>query len=262
MKKLIVFDLDGTLAESKASLDTEMAVLFCKLIDTVKVSIISGGDWPQFQKQVLSNLTKEKHLKNLSILPTCGTKFYQYKKSRWKKLYSEDFTDNEEKKIVESLNEAVKESKTKVIKTWGDQIEDRGSQVTFSALGQAAPLDVKKIWDPKFTKRKKIKGILDKLIPEFSVQMGGATSIDVTKPCIDKAYGINKLKEVLDIKISEMIFVGDALFDGGNDHPARKTGVDCIQVRDPDETKRVIEALISCLGGKLNKKVKREKKNG
>jgi phosphomannomutase len=122
-------------------------------------------------------------------------------------------------------------------------------------------LDEKKKCDPKFAKRKKIKVILDKLIPEFSVQMGGATSIDITKPGIDKAYGIRKLKEILDIKISEMIFIGDALFDGGNDHPARTTGVDCIQVRDPDETKRVIEAIISCLGGKLstNKKTKKKK---
>src|ERR1700712_5696808 len=120
MKKLIVFDLDGTLAESKASLDEEMAVLFSRLIDTVKVSIISGGDWPQFEKQVLSHLPQDKHLKNLSILPTCGTKFYQYKKG-WKKLYSEDFTDDEKKKIISSLNEAVEKSGFKAKKIWGEQ---------------------------------------------------------------------------------------------------------------------------------------------
>jgi len=262
MKKLIVFDLDGTLAESKASLDKEMAALFSQLIDKVKVAIISGGDWPQFEKQVLSNLTKEKHLKNLSILPTCGTKFYQYKRG-WKQLYAENFTADEKNKIISSLNDAVKQSKTKVGQTWGEQIEDRGSQVTFSALGQKAPLDEKKEWDPKFIKRKKIKAILDKTIPEFSVQMGGATSIDITKPGIDKAYGMRKLKQVLDIKISEMIFIGDALFEGGNDYPASTTGADCIQVRDPDETKRVIEAIIMCLGGKPAKiKPKKKKDNG
>jgi phosphomannomutase len=260
LKKLIVFDLDGTLAESKSALDAEMAKLFSDLIDTVKVAIISGGDWPQFEKQVLSHLPKGKHLKHLSCLPTCGTKFYQYKKG-WDELYAENFTADEKTKITASLNQAIEESGVKVTKTWGEQIEDRGSQITYSALGQAAPLDEKKKWDPKFAKRKKIKVILDKLIPEFSVQMGGATSIDITKPGIDKAYGIRKLKEILDIKISEMIFIGDALFDGGNDHPARTTGVDCIQVRDPDETKRVIEAIISCLGGKLstNKKTKKKK---
>lgn len=76
--------------------------------------------------------------------------------------------------------------------------------------------------------------------------MGGTTSIDITKPGIDKAYGINKLKEILGIEISEMLFIGDALFKGGNDHAARKTGVDCIQVRDPEETKRIIETVIAC----------------
>ena len=186
MKKLIIFDLDGTLAQSKASLDEEMATLFSRLIDTVKVAIISGGDWPQFEKQVLSHLTKEKHLKNLSILPTCGTKFYSYKHG-WKLLYAENFTAGEKTQITTALNEAIKQSKTTVTKTWGEQIEDRGSQITFSALGQNAPLDQKKGWDPKFLKRKKIKAILDKTLSNFSVQMGGATSIDITEPGIDKA---------------------------------------------------------------------------
>jgi hydroxymethylpyrimidine pyrophosphatase-like HAD family hydrolase len=89
--------------------------------------------------------------------------------------------------------------------------------------------------------------LLDKALPEFSVNLGGATSIDITKPGIDKAYGIQKLRKTLKIKISEMIFIGDALFEGGNDHPAVTTGVDSIQVRDPDETKRVIEGIIYCL---------------
>lgn len=264
MKKLIIFDLDGTLAESKAALDDEMASVFSRLIDTVQVAIISGGDWPQFEKQVLSHLAHEKHLKNLSILPTCGTKFFRYKRG-WKKLYAENFTPDEKKEIITSLDEAIKESHTEVAKTWGQQIEDRNTQITFSALGQNAPLNAKKGWDPKFAKRKKIKKILDKSLKGFSVQMGGATSIDITKPGIDKAYGIRKLKEVLGIKIGEMLFVGDALFEGGNDHPAMTTGVDCIQVRDPDETKRVIETIIACQGGKqpkLKKKKSKEKANG
>jgi phosphomannomutase len=262
MKKLIVFDLDGTLAQSKAPLDDEMAKLFSRLVDTVKVAIISGGDWPQFEKQVLSHLPKDKYLKRLSILPTCGTKFYEYK-SGWKKLYSENFTDDEKKKIIDCLNDAIKKSHTKVTKTWGEPIEDRDSQITYSALGQKAPLDAKKDWDPDFKKRKKIKAILDKTLPEFSIQMGGATSIDITKPGIDKAYGIHKLRSVLDIKIKQMLFIGDALFDGGNDHPAKTTGVDCIQVRDPEETKRVIEAIIACEGGKpVKTKLKKKVQNG
>ena len=223
-----------------------MSRLLHDLLGIVKVAIISGGDWPQFEKQVLSHLPHDGSLVNLSILPTCGTKLYQYK-GDWKKLYSEDFSADEKAKIISSLKKAVAQAGFKVEKVWGEVIEDRGSQITFSALGQQAPLEEKKKWDPDFTKRKKIKAILDPLIPGFSVRMGGATSIDVTKPGIDKAYGIGKLRDVLGISLKEMIFIGDALFPGGNDYPAEQAGVVSIPVRGPHETKRVIETIIACL---------------
>lgn len=245
MKRLIVFDLDGTLAESKASLDAEMATLLNSLLRIVKVAVISGGAWQQFKKQVLVHLAHDKRLQNLSLLPTCGTKFYEYK-SHWKRLYSEDFTAAEKKKIIRSLRQATRAPSVKPARTWGKRIEDRGSQITFSGLGQQAPLEQKKKWDPDFRKRKKIKACLDKLIPEFSVRLGGATSIDVTKPGIDKAYGIRKLRDVLDIPISGMIFIGDAVFPGGNDYPAKQAGALSIRVRDPNETKRVVEAILAC----------------
>lgn len=249
MKKLIVFDLDGTLAESKSAIDDEMVKILAALINVAKVAIISGGDWPQFEKQVLSHLPKSKLLENLSILPTCGTKFYQYK-SGWKKLYAEDFSADEKKKIITSLNAAVEEQGFKPAKTWGEQIEDRGSQITYSALGQEAPLDAKKEWDPGFAKRKKIQKALSVTIPEFSVNLGGTTSVDITKPGIDKAYGIKKLKDILNIKKKEMIFIGDAIFPGGNDYPAKEAGVTSICIKDPNETKRVIEGIIACLDEK------------
>jgi phosphomannomutase len=246
MKKLIVFDLDGTLAESKSSIDAEMATLLNSLLGIVKVSVISGGDWSQFEKQVLAHLSHDGRLKNLSLLPTCGTKFYRYE-SKWKLLYSEDFTKEEKTIILSSLERATASPGLKPKKTWGDVIEDRGSQITFSGLGQKAPLEEKQKWDPDFVKRKCIKEVLDKLIPEFSVRMGGATSIDVTKHGIDKAYGIRKLRDVLDVAIKEMIFIGDAVFPGGNDYPAKEAGALSIEVKDPHETKRVIEAIIACL---------------
>jgi phosphomannomutase len=246
VKKLIVFDLDGTLAESKASIDAEMAQLLNTLLSIAKVSVISGGDWSQFEKQVLAHLSHDQTLKNLSLLPTCGTKFYEYK-SRWKLLYSEDFTANEKAKIIRSIQQATNTSDLKANQPWGELVQDRGSQVTFSGLGQQAPLNAKKAWDPDFAKRQKIKAVLDQLIPEFSVRLGGATSIDVTKPGIDKAYGIRKLRDVLGIPISEMIFIGDAVFPGGNDYPAKEAGALSIRVKDPHETKRVVEAIIACL---------------
>jgi phosphomannomutase len=248
MKKLIIFDLDGTLAESKSALDVEMTDLLHRLLSISKVPGISGGDWPQFEKQLLSHLPADDRLANLSLLPTCGTKFFQYA-GEWEKIYSEDFTAEEQEKILSSLKETLRIVHYKAEKVWGEIIEDRGSQITFSALGQQAPLEEKDKWDPDFTQRKRIKSILETLVPEFSVRMGGTTSIDVTKPGIDKGYVIQKLRDLLGIPIGDMIFVGDALFVGGNDYPAVEAGVVTIPVRGPTETKPVIEAIIACLDG-------------
>jgi HAD superfamily hydrolase (TIGR01484 family) len=245
VKKLVVFDLDGTLAESKTAVDAEMAQLLDRLLAIVPVAVISGGAWPQFESQVLPHLRHE-GLRNLALLPTCGTRFYRYE-TRWELLYSEDFTELESRKIIAALQHTIASTGGEAAKTWGEVIENRGSQITLSAIGQQAPLEEKKKWDPDFSKRKRMKAILDTLIPEFSVHLGGATSIDVTQRGIDKAYGIRKLRDILHVAIDEMIFIGDALFPGGNDYPAKEAGVLSIGIKDPHETKRVIEAIVACL---------------
>ena len=246
MKTLIVFDLDGTLAKSKAALDDEMAALLGDLLAVVKVAIISGGDLPQFQKQVLGHLPSSSNLRNLSLLPTSGTKYFQYDGS-WQKLYSEDLTATQKQQIESAFAQALSQTGLEPKQTWGDRIEDRGTQITYSALGQQAPLAEKEKWDPDFSKRKQIKAVLDPLLPDSSVRLGGSTSIDVTRPGIDKAYGIRKLRDVLGIPIAQMLFVGDAIFPGGNDYPALQAGVESIEVRDPDESKSVIQAIVACL---------------
>lgn len=247
MKELVVFDLDGTLAPSKSSVDAEMANLLDSLLGVVKVAVISGGAWVQFGRQVLAHLAPGDHLRNLSLLPTCGAQFFRYQ-TGWERLYSEDFTAAEKQKIIHSLERATDVADGKAERIWGEAIEDRGSQITYSALGQQAPLEKKVKWDPDFAKRKRMKARLDTLIPEFSVRLGGATSIDVTKHGIDKGYGIRKLREVLHIAIDRMVFVGDAVFPGGNDYPAKQAGALSIEVKDPHETKRVIETIVACMG--------------
>ena len=249
MKKLIVFDLDGTLAPSKSSLAPQTAGLLRDLLDIIKVAVISGGAWTQFEMQLLTDLPKNSLLANLSLLPTCGTKFFQYN-GTWEELYSEDLTAAEKRKIRDSLDRAAGEAGYRAKKVWGEVIEDRGSQVTYSALGQQAPLAEKEEWDPDFAKRKKITAILETLIPGFSIRIGGATSIDVTKPGIDKAYGIGKLRDTLHLSFKEMIYIGDALFPGGNDYPAEEAGVVSIPVKGPDDTNLVISTILACLGDK------------
>jgi hypothetical protein len=245
--RLVAFDLDGTLAESKSAIDPEMAELLTALLGVAEVAVISGGDLDQFQKQLVARLPQDERLANLSLLPTCGTKFLRFSGGAWHELYAENLSPAQKAKIVSALEAAVAQSGFGATKVWGEVIEDRQSQITYSALGQQAPLEAKSTWDPDFAKRQKIKALLDVSLAEFSVRLGGTTSIDVTLPGIDKAYGIRKMRDILAVPIAQMLYVGDALFPGGNDYPARSTGAACIQVRDPNETKRVIEAAIACL---------------
>jgi HAD superfamily hydrolase (TIGR01484 family) len=246
MKDLAIFDLDGTLALSKLPLTPEMASLLHRLLSVIGVAIISGGTWPQFEQQVLFNLPRDERLQRLSILPACGTQFFQYT-DEWKRLYAEELTPEEKQRIFGALNTSIHSVNFGSEQHWGETIEDRGSQITYSALGQQAPLEAKLLWDADFAKRKAVKTILDALIPEFSIRLGGATSIDITKPGIDKAYGIDKLRDILGIPLHRMIYVGDALFPGGNDYPAMQAGVTCISVRSPDDTAVVIETIVACL---------------
>lgn len=246
MKKLIVFDLDGTLAVSKAPLAPAMAGLLQRLLASVKGAIISGGDWPQFQKQIVERLPPGTNLRNLSLLPTCGTKFYRYA-AAWTQVYADPFTPGERVRIVGALRTVVARLGYAPAKAWGEVIEDRGSQITFSALGQEAPIEAKATWDPAFEKRQRMKTLLDGLIPEFSVRLGGTTSVDITKPGIDKGYGIRKLRDILGIALDDMLFVGDALFPGGNDYPAKEAGVASISVTGPEETEKVVEGFLACL---------------
>ena len=247
MKKLIAFDLDGTLAESKQPIDDEMAGLLKDLLDVAKVAVISGGDWPQFDKQVVSRLPKGSRWRRLFIMPTTGSKLYRYEKGRWRKIYADDFTDGQRGQILQSLDKAVKQCGFDKEKTAGPQIEDRGSQITFSALGQKAALDAKKAWDPDLAKRKALQAILEKELPDLSVKIGGSTSIDITQKGVDKAYAIDRLCKHARVDRDAILFMGDAIYPGGNDDPVRAAGIESVAVRDVHETGNVIRGVIACL---------------
>jgi len=165
----------------------------------------------------------DERLKRLSLLPTRGTKFYRFD-GAWKKLYAEDFTGDEKKTIIAAPDQAVRQADSTAEKHWGEPIEDQDSQVTFSALGQAAPLDENEKWVPDFAKRKAIKAILAPLIPAFSIQFGGSTSINVTRPGIDKAYGVGKLHETLGIVSARKDRISNEDHVGDGDYPAKQSG--------------------------------------
>ena len=247
IKRLVIFDLDGTLAASKQAIDGDMALLLAELLEIRLVAVISGGDWPQFERQLLGHLPASARLDKLLLMPTSGTKYYRFDGS-WKQVYAELFDPDERRRILGAFVEAVAEAGLADDRLWGEKIEDRGSQITFSGLGQQAPRKEKEKWDPDHHKRTRLKALLEQRLPEFAVRIGGSTSIDITRPGIDKAYGIRKLVESTGFAIDEMLFIGDALYPGGNDAPVRDSGVDTIAVRDIGDSKLVIETLLRAFG--------------
>lgn len=253
-KKLIAFDLDGTLADSKSPAEDRMTELLAQLLEKFEVCVISGGKFEQFEKQLINNLKAGPlQLEHLHIMPTCGTRYYQYDtgKKDWREIYAENFTAAEKKQIIDALNKGFDDLNMRAKKIYGESIEDRGSQVTFSVFGQDI-VDVlgkegvrqKEAWDPDNSKKLKLRDYIAPLIPDFEVRVGGVTSIDVTKLGIDKAYGMKKLMEMLSIGKDEILFIGDRLQKGGNDYPVKEFGIDSLEISRWQETAIAVEAIL------------------
>lgn len=247
---LIVFDLDGTLAPSKSHLQIKMANELKKLLDIKMVSVISGGAFPQMQKQLLFDLEKigNVNFENLFIFPTSGASMYKFKKGFWENIYTELIDTEDRGDIIKAIKESLMETDyKKPEKIYGEIIEDRGSQITFSALGQNAPVEEKSKWDPDKKIRTVIIENLKNKLPNFEIRIGGSTSIDITKKGLDKSYGIYKMQEILEIPINKMVYIGDSFGEGGNDSSVEKTGIYKIDVSDtigPEETENIIDNLI------------------
>lgn len=248
MKKVIAFDLDDTLAVTKSAISDRMSELLGELLKTHQVCIISGGWLPQFEKQVIDNLNIEHHyLQNLHLMPTCGTRYYRYNDidKKWKLIYAEDLSDKERKDIIRIVEEAAKAMNLWTDNPYGEIIEDRQSQISISMLGQKAPAEKKYEWYEKNNaKRLKLRAVIDEKLPDFEVRAGGTTTLDITRIGIDKAYGMEKLINELEVSKDEILFVGDKLQEGGNDYPVKAFGIDCIEVRNHEDTELVIETVL------------------
>jgi HAD superfamily hydrolase (TIGR01484 family) len=223
---LLAFDLDDTLAPSKSSLDPRMAGLIADLLSVVQVCVISGGQFGQFESQLIAGLpaSAAPQFGRLHLLPTCGTQYYRYDDG-WKQQYAENLTEAQKRQVLTVLETNAKALGLWESKTWGPILEDRGSQITFSALGQHAPVDAKRAWDPTGVKKESLRAAAAPLLPELEVRSGGSTSIDVTRKGIDKAYGMQRLADLTGIPLHRMLFVGDRLDEGGNDYPVKAMGV-------------------------------------
>lgn len=244
--EIFLFDMDGTLAESKSPITESMKVCLEQVLSYKKIGIISGGNWEQFETQVVSHIDP-KYYHNLIILPTTGTQLYTYSKEKenWVQEYNEALKKEERQYIIEQLDKAVRTAGFRQEEIYGIRFEDRTSQITYSALGSRAPYEKKKSWDPDQEKRRKIITFLPEDIRKtYTVTIGGTTSIDITQKDIDKAYAIKKIHMLFHIDYDDMVFFGDKLQEGGNDFPVKKVLTSFIEVRDEHETEKILSNYV------------------
>ncbi len=247
--RLIAFDLDDTLAPSKSALDPEMVFRLSAVVQEIPVCIISGGRFEQFSKQVIAPLVAAPRagMERLHLMPACGTQYYRFIGGAWVRIYSEDLRADEKVRALAVIEQEARRLGYWETETWGPILEDRESQITFSALGQSAPVAAKSDWDPTGAKKNALRAAVQAALPELDVRSGGSTSIDVTRRGVDKAYGMRRLAELTGIPLTGMLFIGDRLDVDGNDYPVVATGVRTRAVAGWRETLRVLDGLLPSL---------------
>jgi HAD superfamily hydrolase (TIGR01484 family) len=250
MKKYdtLIFDLDGTLAVSKQPLDDQTATLLSETTHQLNVVIITGGHFDQIKLQVINQLNSSTNLENFYILPTSGSSMRKYntQKNFWDIVYDNQLTKDQKKRIILSLENALERASFTIDPNIiiGEQIEDRNSQITLSALGQKQLPKVKALWDPAKEKRRELITYMSDLKDEFDIRFGGGTSIDITLKGIDKEYGIRQFYKHTHFKIENGLFVGDQIVPGGNDFAATKTGIDTRKTTGPGKTIEIINSVL------------------
>lgn len=257
MKKLVIFDLDDTLSDSKKDVTYKMSSLLLELCSKTKVAVISGCSWNQMSDQLCNNLINTNFMKfkydsSFYFLPTSGAQMWLWDNhpGDFVQYYSNELTLREKVKIYVTFDDLYRTELMFFDYKWGEIAEDRGSQITFSLLGQNAPLEAKKTFDPGGWGRRKLAKAMEERLKGFEVKVGGTTSIDVTKSGINKAYGIQRLLEYINktegqsISIDDVVYVGDALQEGGNDAIVKTIGVETIETKDPKNTEEIIRSLL------------------
>lgn len=246
--QLVAFDLDDTLAPSKQPVPSAIATRLNQLLAAVPVCVISGGNTTQFRRQLLPALDlAPEQATQLHLMPTCGTRYLRFDGQEFSEVYAHDLPEPTRQEVIALLEATAREIGVWESETWGPAIEDRGSQITYSALGQKAPVEAKQAWDPTGTKRESLRAAMAAKLPDLEVRAGGSTSVDITAKGIDKAYGMRELAKVTGIALSDMIFIGDRLAPGGNDYPVAELGVPTIAVANWEQTPYVLDELLAAV---------------
>lgn len=246
LPRAVAFDLDDTLAESFQPPSDEIMAKMRSLMGRAPIAIVSGAKFERIKDEILDRLADSPHIKDLYVLADNGAQGYIYSGSDWRRAYTNEFAVEEQTQIEEAIKNAVTEAGIlDPDSKYRPEILKDPAQLRYAALGRNAPEEDKENWDPDMTKRRKLQELLVSRLPGCEVSIGGRTTIDITRKGINKAYGIGWLSQRLGLPPSDMLYVGDALYEGGNDAVVIPTGIRTISVTGPSDTSKILDELLS-----------------
>jgi hypothetical protein len=247
-KKIIAFDVDGTLTASKTLITESMANLIKQLIQKKMVISIAGGSFHQLETQFLPPFLTDNsmlpYIKNFTLLPTSGSQRYEYDETdkKWEMTDKEPMPADSKDRAIKLLEEVIADPQYEIPPNpYGKIIEDRDTQITFTPNGQQAPVAIKLAFDPDRRKREKIVAMIEPKLPELTILVNGTSSIDLLPKGFNKAVGLIRFLNNAGLKKEDVLFIGDGLFPGGNDYSVFEAGFDTIAVKSPEETELIIK---------------------
>lgn len=230
MYKHLFFDMDETIAPSRQPILSKMYDFLSSL--SQDIVIVSGQ-------------TVEKISWQSNNLPAfrLGQNGNHAVDMDGVELWNTPLTETERFEILDHISEIAELLEHPPNPEW-NPIEDRGAQITFSPIGNTAPVELKKAFDPE---RKKRESLLDQIpfaSADLVVKIGGSTSLDYIHKDRHKGSNVQKLIDLMHWRNEDCIYFGDGLFPGGNDEAVIGV-IQTVAVQDHLDTYQILQTMIT-----------------
>jgi len=257
MRKIVLFDMDGTLTPARKQIEPDMIRALKFLEKEYEIGIVTGSDFEYVRQQIKPALDIGGiRLSTLHIFPCNGTKYYKWENNKFECQYSADMISEVGEENYQYLLQTLFSGQLLIslrhnLPYTGTFFHYRGSMLNWCPIGRSAKDREREAWvaaDNESKIRTKyldfIKEAIDKKKMKLQVALGGATSFDIFPEGWDKTYVLKHLEA-----FKEIIFIGDACEEGGNDHEIYtllKDGDDTqsYSTTDPLVTAKIVELLI------------------
>ena len=258
MKKIVLFDMDGTLTPPRKSMEFSIAAGLAKLqASGFEIGILTGSDMDYLRQQcsIMFDISPVDYTK-VHYLPCNGTKYYTFKpgtyapKCVYEKNMKEEIGEQKWKTLISSLlNLQASISSLYDIPQTGHFVNYRGSTLNWCPIGRQATHEERKTWielDQKYQIRKMFLPIVETSLESLElesvvVKYGGDTSFDIYPAGWDKTFAFKNFAEYDDI-----YFVGDRCERSGNDYEAYVlAGEKGYKTTGPSETKEIIKKILN-----------------